>query len=404
MLPQANSWETADRPPWPEEDSPPQAQPSPAQPPPVPRVAAAAHPPRPAAAQPPPAGDPVVVASPASRFIVTPRIGQIACWQMALVLFGVTAGRPWAVAGPAMACAAGLLALTALRYRGRWLYEWGLCYARFRIRERTRYLPPKDGPRAILHLFAPDATLTSMRHDDGDIAVVSRTQGATAVLRPRSGDDPVTVLPRPRALLAQGDGIGVQLVFHGVAGKRSHPLAWVTVQAAGTTGSAEGDAITRALGDAVTRARDRLADGGIVAAGLDRTGLLRTVASLTHVGGDRGDVRERWRCWCCGPIAQACFRLRGWAALPDSEARQLLRRLLTARVGAVVTVAVHAAAPWPETAALRVAAPDAERLELSVPALRALAARHDVRLDRMDGEHAAGVSASLPLGCDRPST
>jgi hypothetical protein len=47
---------------------------------------------------------------------------------------------------------------------------------------------------------------------------------------------------------------------------------------------------------------------------------------------------------------------------------------------------------------MRVAAPSQDELERSVGRLRELAARHDIRLDRMDGQHAEAVAASLPLG------
>jgi hypothetical protein len=431
LLPQANSWEIGAGPVWPEQDVPPfdlvestvdklgmaVDAGDPAEATPGPRVAAAMRPPRPTAPERathvPERATHVPeratrVPDTRSRFAANLRIGQLVCWQVALTLVGLTIGRPWPVAGPAAAGAAILLALTGLRWRRRWLYQWAARYLRFRTRARRRYLPREDGLRALLHLLAPDATLTSTRLDDGHTAVVSRNGGATAVLRPRlAGADPVEALPRPEELLGGTErlALAMQLVFHGVAGNRRSPLGWIAVQAIRTPELSEEDAILRVLTAAVEWVSGRLAERDVAVDGFDQATMLGTVASLAHVSDDRGQVRERWRYWHCGPIAQAGFRLDGWAALPDAESRLLLRRLLTATTGAVVTVAVAAGTvdgePGPEAATLRVAASSVERLERSVTMLRALASPQDVRLDRMNGEHLEGVVASLPLGTPR---
>jgi hypothetical protein len=133
--------------------------------------------------------------------------------------------------------------------------------------------------------------------------------------------------------------------------------------------------------------------------------MLSTVASLAHVSGGRADVEEQWRCWFCGPIAQVAFRLGGWAGLDDDAARAVLRALLTTDRGAVLTVSVGAGIvdgeAGQETATVRVAAQSVEQLEGAIAGLVELVADHDVRLDRMDGEHAEGIAASLPLGVVR---
>jgi ESX secretion system protein EccE len=327
--------------------------------------------------------------NPVKGFLSSVRLSQIACWQLALTLFGVTATRPWPVAMPGATCTAILLALTTVRLRGRWLHEWVGHYARYRARARNRYLPRQDGPRAVLHLLAPDASLTSI---DADTAALSRRQGSTAVLR-LDDVDPLGSLPRPGALLPGAD-VGVRIVFHGVAGDRRVPLAWIAVQAMRTSGVSEEDDLAIELRTALRRVRDRLAEQPVTA--LDHDGLLRTIASLAHVGDDRGDVRERWRTWRCGPIAQAGFRLTGWSTSDNQAA--LLHRVLTARAGAVVTVSLTATGPpTEETAIMRIAAPNPTQLERSVATLRTLAAPH-IRLDRMNGEHRTAIATCLPLG------
>jgi type VII secretion protein EccE len=334
------------------------------------------------------------------------RIGQVACWQVAFALIGLAIGRPLPVVGGAALGALALLALTGLRVRDRWLYEWALCHLRFRAREHTRYLPHEGGYRALLYLLAPDATVESIKVGDDTLAVMSRFCGATAVLRPKvGGADPVALLSRPASLLPASDetsALGVQLVFHGVAGNRRTPLAWISVQAIRTPDLVEEDEIIQALHNLVRRVLRQLAKSDVEVAGLDEARLLQTLASLTHVSDSRREVCEQWRYWCCGPVVQAGFRIVRWSGLDDAKARQLLRQLLTTATDAVVTVAVSASATdgvaAQDVATVRVAAPSVEALERSAHQLRELAARQNVRLDRMDGEHAAAVAASVPLG------
>jgi hypothetical protein len=132
---------------------------------------------------------------------------------------------------------------------------------------------------------------------------------------------------------------------------------------------------------------------------------MHTLASLAHVSDRRSQVCEQWRGWRCGSVTQAGFRVIGWADLDDAPARELLRSLLRAHSGAVVTVAVAAGVAdgvaTQEDATMRVAAPSPEQLEYAIGQLCQLAARQDVRLDRMDGEHAFAVAQTLPLGVRR---
>jgi type VII secretion protein EccE len=343
------------------------------------------------------------------RLVATLRIGQIASWQVAIALVGLTVGQPTLVAAPAAVCAAGLLALTTVRVRNQWMFQWANRYLRFRLRERKRFLPKEGHSRALLHLFAKDAALTGIQLGDTDVAVISRTCGATAVLRPQlAGADPLTALPRPSALLPGGDdanAVGVQVIFHGVSGNRSHPRAWLAVQAIRTPELYEEDEITQSLRHCTQRVLRSLGKRDVEVAGLGETKMLSTVASLAHVSGGRADVEEQWRFWFGGPIAQVTFRLGGWTELGDEAATDVLRALLTAETGAVLTVSIGAGTVdgevGHEIAVVRLAAQSVEQLERAALTLTKLSADHDVRLDRMDGEHAEGIAASLPLGVVR---
>ncbi|TDQ04902.1 type VII secretion protein EccE [Labedaea rhizosphaerae] len=340
------------------------------------------------------------------RLVATLRIGQVACWQAAIALVGLAVGRPAVVAAPAGACAAGLLALTTIRVRNQWLFQWAGRYLRFQLRERKRFLPREGHSRALLHLFAKDAALTGIQLGDTDVAVISRTCGATAVLRPQLADaDPIVALPRPSALLPSGDeanAVGVQVIFHGISGNRSYPRAWLAVQAIRTPELYEEDQITQSLRHSAQRVLRALGKRDVEVAGLGDAKMLSTIASLAHVSGGRSDVEEQWRCWFCGPVAQVTFRLGGWTDLRDEAAARVLRALLTAQTGAVLTVSVGAGSVdgevGHETAVVRIAAQSVQQLEAAAAALVRLGNDHDVRFDRMDGEHAEGVAASLPLG------
>ena len=373
--------------------------------PPVADEAGPAQPPPVTTAPPRPAPRSAVASRP--RFRLPVSVGQIACWQLALTLAGVTIGRPLPLpfAVPAVAFATVLLALTVVRVRNRWLYQWAQHHARFRRREHRWHLPREDGPRAVLHLFAPDAMLASIRLGDsetgGETAVVNRICGATTVLRPVCGGDPIEALPRPGALLTDMPSVLVQLVMHGVAGDRRRPLAWLAVQAVRTPDLSDEDDLNRMLDTAVRRVLSELAERDLRAVGLGRAALLRTFTSLAHVGEDRRDVRERWRRWHCGPVAQVAYRLTGWTTLPDQAFRQLLARLLTEATEAVVTVSVAGGGVVAESVTVRIAASNVKQLKWSVKRLGAVAAEWGVRLDRMDGEHADGVAAVLPLGAVR---
>jgi ESX secretion system protein EccE len=356
-------------------------------------------PPRTVSAPPPPR--PVTALLSRRVFGLPLTLGQLAGWQVVLVLVGVSVGRPLPVFAPAMGCAAVILALTAVRFRDRWLYQWVSHYGRFRRRERVRRLPREDGPRAVLHLFAPDAMVTAVRLGSRDGAVVNRPGGAAALvhLEP-AGAGSVTTLPWPRQLFAAGglSGVAVQVVLHGVSERRPVPAAWLAVQAVRTPTLSDDDDLVAALAPATERILADLTAHGVRAALLDRAETLRAVVALAHVSDDRREVRERWRSWRCGPVAQAAFRLVGWAELPGPAGRRLLERLLTQKTGGVVTVSLTAGAAEPESALVRAAAAGTEELSWVVRRLRAMAAEHHVRLVRLDGEHADGVAAVMPLG------
>ncbi|MFD0205977.1 MULTISPECIES: type VII secretion protein EccE [Saccharothrix] len=270
------------------------------------------------------------------------------------VLFGVDS--TWPVAVPLWVGAAVVLVLALGRWRRRWVSEWVGRYVGFRARRR------RGG--ALLDVVAPGAWV------EGDH--VHGPGGVVAVLRPR--------LAAPRVLAGLA-GPDVRVVLHVGRGQVRRPRAWVVVQAKRTPELWHDDEVVRVLGNSTRRTRRELRRQGVTADLLAEEDLVTTIAALGHVTGHR-EVREEWRYWRSGPVAQACFRL------PGATARAAVDWLLTAAPGVAVTVALSA-----DDAVLRIAGAAEAAVESAVGVLSA-----HVRLERLDGLHARGVAASLLIG------
>ncbi|MCE6996025.1 hypothetical protein LZG04_14605 [Saccharothrix sp. S26] len=278
-------------------------------------------------------------------------------WAQLAVLGAVAAA--WASSPVAAASWLGALAVLVLclgRWRRRWLSEWVARYAAFLVRRKRR--------GALLDVVAPGAWV------EGDH--VHGPGGVVAVLRPR--------LAAPRVLAGLA-GPDVLVVLHVGRGQVRRPRAWVVARAARTPELWHDDEVVRVLGNATRRTRRELRRLGVTADLLAEEDLVTTIAALGHVTGQR-EVREDWKYWHSGPVAQACFRL------PAATARAAVDWLLTAAPGVAVTVALTA-----DDAVLRVAGAAEAAVEAAVGVLAA-----HVRLERLDGLHARGVAASLLIG------
>lgn len=283
---------------------------------------------------------------------------RLVCGQLALVAAGLAFPLPWQGAVPLWVGAAVVAALAGVRVRGRWLSERLARRLAFRLRRRP-------GSGSLLDVVAPDAEVRGEH--------VHTDDGVTTVLRPR------IAAPRVLAELTAPD---VRVVCHAGVNRNRPPRAWVAVHAPRTPDLWRDEEVTRVLGNAVRRTRRELRRRGVAVDVLTGDEVVATVAALGHATPDRR-VRESWRYWHCGPVAQACFRV------PEQAARAALDWLLTATPGVAVTVALTAGAD----AVVRVAATAEEAVDAAVR----LFAAH-LRLERLDGMHARGVLASLPLG------
>src|SRR4051794_23096982 len=83
------------------------------------------------------------------------RAGQLVSTQIAAVVLLIGAGNGTIALFAAGVVAVGLLALTWLRLRGRWVFEWIAIAMRFTGRRHTA--PVDTAPTALLEFVAPGA-------------------------------------------------------------------------------------------------------------------------------------------------------------------------------------------------------------------------------------------------------
>ncbi|MEV0705310.1 type VII secretion protein EccE [Saccharopolyspora sp. NPDC050389] len=333
---------------------------------------------------------------------------QVIYWQLVLIAVVLVIGRPWPAIAAVVVVAAMILALTAVRVRGRWLYEWLALSSKYLLRKRDRDLRNADeAGRALLRLISPEAVWIVDDVGDETVSMVSRAAGIAAVLQPRSTTRAPKPMPPPEMMLPplneQAPAFAVQVVHHAGFSQAHAPRVWLTLQVLRTVEVHRDADVQRALGNAVRRVKRQLRRDGTPTRGLTENDVLGAISSLAHVTADRGRIREQWRLWHAGPVSQATFELGGWAGLSPTVATQALHRLLTAAPHSALTIAVTARRSTTETepqvdATLRIAAANLPALEHTTQALTRLAREWGIGMKRLDGRHVQGVAATLPIG------
>jgi hypothetical protein len=164
------------------------------------------------------------------------------------------------------------------------------------------------------------------------------------------------------------------------------------------------DELRRALAGVVRRIVRRL--GPLTGRPLGGAATLRVVAELAHhdVG---APVRESWPAVTAGGLTQATYRLRRWPDPRTDAGRRLVPRLL-ALPATATTVALCVGpragadtAPVPADLTVRLAAWSGAELAVAERALRRLVGDLGGEVRRLDGEHLAGLTATLPLAAAR---
>jgi type VII secretion protein EccE len=346
--------------------------------------------------------------------------------QVAAALVLAAYGSGYLAVGLAAAAAAGLVILSWVRVRRRWLYQWigvGLRYL-----PRRHALPAESDATSLLWLVAPGSVVESAEIAGDTAAVLADAHGLTVVLElsdPASLlAEPGRILPSPADLLPTGSDtprMRLQLVISAVpapvtrAGAATSATSYrqltegrllgqervlLAVRVQREEGLAEQD-LYRALSGVIRKVRRRLA--GVPARALGDVAVLRAVADLAHHDLHR-PAREAWPAVHLGGLLQATFRLTRWPDARPDLARRLVPRLLSLPATAT-TVALtagpragSAAAEVPLDLVVRLAAPDATALTASVQALRRLVGNDGAAVRRLDGEQLEGFAATLPLG------
>lgn len=131
------------------------------------------------------------------------RVGQIVCWQLALVAVGAaTAGSRLVLILTALA-AVSLVLLTVVRIRGLWLYRWAGILLTYVLRRRRIDLADEVALNLVGVLCGPTSAseVTVREHPYG---LLSRPAGSSVALRVGS-DAQHQLLPRLSALADSAD-------------------------------------------------------------------------------------------------------------------------------------------------------------------------------------------------------
>jgi type VII secretion protein EccE len=339
-------------------------------------------------------------------------IGQIVCWQLAVVAVGAaTAGSRTVLVLTSLA-AVSLIALTAVRIRGLWLYRWAGLLLTFLLR-RHRHDLGDDVALRLVSTFHGRTTTDQVVVREQPYGVLSRPAGVSAMLR--LGTQAQQQLLSQLGSLAEATdeqpvGIGVQLILHTGVKQHQPPRAWVAVAAERTPDIATDDQLRQVLANTLRRLVRRLDREQVEVRPLDESDVLASLGALAHANAGRGQLHERWTGWCCGPVRQLSVRLAGSASLPAATLQALIGTLLGTTTGAARTVAVTVTSGSPagsptgrpvsarHDVVLRLAASHPATLDTAYSVLTTLVRSFGVEPERLDGRHAKGVAATLPLG------
>jgi hypothetical protein len=332
------------------------------------------------------------------------RVGQIVCWQLAVVAVGAATTASRTVLILTSVAALSLVLLTAIRIRNLWLYRWAGVLLAFLVRRRTHDLGEDVAIRLVSTSHGRTSTDQVIVREQA-YGVLSRPAGASVALR-LGPQTQYQVLPQLGSLAEATDeqpvGIGVQLILHtGV--KQNQPLrAWLAVAAERTPDIATDEQLRQVLGNTVRRLVRRFDREQVENLPLDESDVLASLGALAHANAGRGQIHERWTSWSCGPVRQLCVRLTGSASLPAATVQALVGTLLGTGTGAAQTIAVTVTTAGSgatrHDVVLRLAAAHPATLDTAYSVLSTLARSFGVEPERLDGRHASGVAATLPLG------
>jgi type VII secretion protein EccE len=343
---------------------------------------------------------------------------------------------------------AGLL-VGLLRVRRRWLVQWIGLALRFRVRVRERESEQAaddvDQRLRTLRLLTGDLAVARARdHDGREVGLLGHGGGWSAVLAldPEGADGGAALVPGdagsdaasfPLAALAgclADRGVvldAVSALWHcrpvdddtpaaeayrevlGSLPALSRREAWLVVRldparcpdaVAERGGGVLG--AHRAVVGALARIGRVLADHGTPVRPLAADEVLDAATEAADTPGDgdvvpAGRLVEHWRAVVVGEVGHAAYAVTGWPAAPERLTG------LTATTGRTSTLALTLE-PDPRSGTVglrgtvRLTADTPDALEECGRELVARGHALGVALDALDGQHAAGLAATLPLG------
>ncbi|EXG79259.1 type VII secretion protein EccE [Cryptosporangium arvum] len=301
------------------------------------------------------------------------------------------------------ALAALVIALTAVRFRGRWAYEWLGLVTRYSLRRR-RWQRTNAPEPLILTAVAPGARIGQIDlpdHPSRTAGVVTHEGGLTAVLEIRPEVDAPVPLPSLLALLPMAEvgepPITAQTVVETVplpdASIPARRHGWVALQAVRTNERAgpDVDELRAALTGAIRRTQRRLGKSGFATHVLEPDELAGTIDEL---GYDPDAIGEEWAHWLTPACASVTLSVAG-----GNDLSMIDRLPEVAGVPTVLALGIRRAGGGVEVeASIRLVAADRSEVDRATQAVIAAATALGLRLRRMDGEHVRGVASTLPLG------
>jgi len=350
-------------------------------------------------------------------------LGRVLCWQLAALGAIASIGEPRSITTAVCVVAVCVVAATALRFRGLWLYQWLSRVGRFLIRRRHSSIPPgADTADELVDVLAQHARVETVDLDDVPVAFIHHPSGITAVLEPHassgSSEGGSTLnLSSAASLLPLSDvdtpPFAAQLIMQmapaSTPGGAARRRTWITLQVVRTADIHRDDDLGEALANSVRRLIRRLAREELPTRTLDRDEALSLIVGLSQLndsadGSDPVPVRETWGTWDAGPTTQACFRIDKWQDATERARQLILHRLqMVPSLGTTVAIAARRKDRRGDPQShvvVRITEANRARLNNSADLLEFAMGNTDsnVRLQRLNGDQLAAVAASLPLG------
>jgi type VII secretion protein EccE len=353
------------------------------------------------------------------------RPGHLIAWQVIALIVIVALTRRGPAQWSLLAMAALGLGLTVPRWRCRWSYQWLLAAWGFR-----RAVPMPGEPLVDVSpvRVRNGAEAGVVRDGNGFaviIAIMPRRDSPALIDLPFAAlagllDAPDTLISAVQVVLqsdlAAHDAAGLPVAAYRGAGHHRVPRsqsAWVALRhdpavsgyGVGSAGSARDlhASLLRSLAGRGAGSLDLLGSLGLRGVLLDaeaaRELLTTTVLAPELVSTDIGvpaqaSGRHRWKAWHGAAWRHTTYGLKRWPAggIAALQAELAMIPARTVTTAVVVTTGASGAVELTGTVRMTTGPVDTQRQ------VAAAAAACGARLIRLDGEHATGVLATLPLG------